>query len=105
MPRKQRTKTAEPEKPKGPDLASLGRAGEHFIAGATEMVVGTGFAIKGMKELLEHEEGRKFICELPFKVVSTGFDMAKKAGQKIKDRRKERAGSRGGKRSRKINVE
>jgi hypothetical protein len=105
MARRQRkTAGAEGGGPKV-DLSDLGKAGEHFIVSATEMVVGTGFAIKGVKELLEKEEGRKFVCELPFKAVSKGFELVKKAGEEIKERRKGGAKGTRGKRSRKINVE
>ena len=92
---------------KGPgiNLTDLGKAGEHFIVGATEMVVGTGFAIKGVKELLEKEEGRKFVCELPFKAVNKGFELVRRAGERMKERRKSGAKGSSGKRSRKIEVE
>ena len=105
MARRQRkTPGAEGGGPKV-DLSNLGKAGEHFIVSATEMVVGTGFAIKGVKELLEKEEGRKFVCELPLKAVNKGFELVKKAGEEIKERRKGGAKRARGKRSRKINVE
>ena len=105
MARKQQKKTpAEGKEPKV-DLSDLGKAGEHFIVSATEMVVGTGFAIKGVRELLRKEEGRKFVCELPFKAVNKGFELVKKAGEEIKERRKGGAKGTRGKRSRKINVE
>ncbi|MEQ9619639.1 MAG: hypothetical protein RIG61_10750 [Deltaproteobacteria bacterium] len=87
------------------NLADLGKAGEHFIVGATEMVVGTGFAIKGVKELLEKEEGRKFVCELPFKAVNKGFDLVRRAGEQVRERRKSGAAGSSGKRNRKIDVE
>lgn len=87
------------------DLTDLGKAGEHFIVGATEMVVGTGFAIKGVKELLEKEEGRKFVCELPLKVVDKGFELVRKVGEQMKERRKSGAKGSSGKRSRKIDIE
>ncbi len=105
MARRQRKTSGTEEGGPKVDLSDLGKAGEHFIVSATEMVVGTGFAIKGVKELLEKEEGRKFVCELPFKAVSKGFELVKKAGEEIKERRK--GGQKGtrGKRSRKINVE
>jgi hypothetical protein len=89
----------------GPDLKDLGKAGEHFIAGATELVAGTGFVIRGVKHLLENEEGRKFLCELPMKAVNTGIELVKKAGNEVKERRKAGAGQKRGSRSRKINVE
>ncbi len=87
------------------DLSDLGKAGEHFIVSATEMVMGAGYAIKGVKELLQKEEGRKFVCELPFKAANKGFDLVKKAGEVIKERRKGADKGTRGKRSRKINVE
>lgn len=105
MARRQQKKTATEEKEPKVDLSDLGKAGEHFIVSATEMVVGTGFAIKGVKDLLQKEEGRKFVCELPFKAVSKGFEIVKKAGEEIKERRKRGAKETRGKRSRKINVE
>jgi len=92
-------------KEKEVDLEELGKAGEHLIMSATELVVGTGFAIKGVKNLLEEKEGRKLLLELPFKAMSKGFDMVKKAEEDY--RAKKKAGSRGSSstKSRKINVD
>jgi len=100
--KKGRGRRKEPEV----DLSDIGKAGEHFIVGATEFVLGTGFAIKGVKELLEKEEGRKFICELPFKTVDKGFEIIKKVGEQVRERGK-RSAQKGASRtrSRKINVE
>lgn len=89
----------------GPDLKDLGKAGEHFLAGATEIVAGAGFVIRGVKQLLQDEEGRKFLCDLPLKAVNTGIDLMKKAGKEAKERRKTGAGRKRGSRSRKIDVE
>ena len=102
--RRQKKTEAEGQEPKV-DLSDLGKAGEHFIVSATEIVVGAGYAIKGVKGLLEKEEGRKFVCELPLKAVNKGFELVKKAGEEIKERRKGGAKRARGKRSRKINVE
>ena len=100
--KKGRGRRKEPEV----DLTDIGKAGEHFIVGATEFVLGTGFAIKGVKGLLEKEEGRKFVCELPFKAVDMGFEIVRKVGEQMKERRKEGAQKGAGTtRSRKINVE
>lgn len=100
--KKGRGKRKEPEV----DLSDIGKAGEHFIVGATEFVLGTGFAIKGVKELLEKEEGRKFICELPFKTVDKGFEIVRKVGEQMRERSKEGAQKGTSRsRSRKINVE
>ena len=105
MARRQRkTGGAKSGEPKV-DLSDLGKAGEHLIMSATEMVVGTGYAIKGVKELLEKEEGRKFVCELPLKAVNKGFELVKKAGEELKERRKSGETGRRGKRTRKINIE
>ena len=68
--------------------------------------IGKGFAIKGVKGLLEKEEGRKFVCELPFKAVDKGFEIVRKVGEQMKERRKEGTQKGAGTtRSRKINVE
>ena len=96
-----RSKSAEKEV----DLADLEKAGEHLIMSAAELFVGAGFAIKGLKGLLEDEEGRKFLRELPFNVVSKGFEMVKEAEEEYRARKGGRSKSSKSKRSRKINVE
>ncbi len=92
------------------DLADLEKAGEHLLLSAAELFVGAGFAIKGVKGLLQEEEGRKFLRELPFNVITKGFDMVKEAEEEYRARK----GAQGktnksktykSKRSRKINVE
>lgn len=87
------------------DLADLEKAGEHLIMSAAELFVGAGFAIKGLKGLLQEEEGRKFLRELPFNVISKGFDMVKEAEEEYRARKEARSKSSKSKRSRKINVE
>ncbi len=89
----------------GIDLSDLSKAGEHLIMGATELVVGTGFAVKGVKELLQKEEGRKFVRDLPSKAVSKGFEVVKEARDILRERKKKKSSQAGSKRSRKINVE
>lgn len=92
-------------KEKEVDLADLGKAGEHLIMSATELVVGAGFAIKGVKSLLTEQEGRKLLRELPFKAMTKGFDIAKKAGEDYRSKKQARSKSSRSKRSRKINVD
>lgn len=87
------------------DLADLEKAGEHLIMSAAELFVGAGFAIKGLKGLLQEEEGRKFLRELPFNVISKGFDMVKEAEEEYRARKGARGKADKSKRSRKINVE
>jgi|GEM_PF-943621 len=93
------------DREKGIDLADLEKAGEHLIMSAAELFVGAGFAIKGVKNLLQEEQGRKFLRELPFNVISKGFDMAKKAEEEYRARKGARSKANKSKRSRKINVE
>ncbi len=87
------------------DLADLEKAGEHLIMSAAELFVGAGFAIKGVKNLIQEEEGRKFLRELPFNVISKGFEMVKDAEEEYRAKKKSGYGARKSKRSRKINVE
>ena len=87
------------------DLADLEKAGEHLLMSAAELFVGAGFAIKGMKGLIQDEEGRKFLRELPFNVISKSFEMVKEAEEEYRARKKSTSTGRKSKRSRKINVE
>ena len=104
MPKKQtrvRSKKKEPEI----DLTDLSQAGEHFITSAAEFVVGAGFAIKGARDLLNNEEGRKFLKELPSKTADKGFEFLKEVTEHLKEKEKRKSGGSGRKRSRKIEVE
>lgn len=102
MPRKKTRKGAGRKKESAPDLTELRKAGEHFIMGAMEFVVGTGFAVKGMKELMENEDGRKLIRDFPSRAASRGFDLLVRARDQMKARAKSGDGA---KRSRKIDIE
>lgn len=87
------------------DLGDLSKAGEHFITSAAEFVVGTGFAIKGVKDLLKNEEGRKFLKELPSKAAGKGLEFLTELTEQIKEKEKSKSKRTRKKRSRKIEVE
>lgn len=87
------------------DLEDLEKAGEHFLLSAAELFVGTGYAIKGVRSLLQDEEGRKFLKELPYNVITKGFEMARQAEEEYRARKTGKSGAGKSKRSRKINVE
>ena len=87
------------------DTADLEKAGEHLLMSAAELFVGAGFAIKGVKNLIREEQGRKFLRELPFNVISKGFDLVKKAEEEYRTRKGTQSKANKPKRSRKINVE
>ena len=72
---------------------------------AAELFVGAGYAIKGVKGLIQDEEGRKFLRELPVNVITKGFQMVKQAEEEYRSRKGARSGAGKSKRSRKINVE
>lgn len=109
--RKSRTRgPSSKEREKEIDLADLEKAGEHLLMSAAELFVGAGFAIKGVKNLIQEEEGRKLLRELPFNVISKGFDMARKAEEAYRARKDtqgkaNKSKTNNSKRSRKINVE
>ncbi len=96
-----RSKSSEKEV----DLADLEKAGEHLLMSAAELFVGAGFAIKGLKGLLEDEQGRKFLRDLPFNVVSKSFEMVKEAEEEYRARKGAKGKANKSKRSRKITVE
>ncbi len=89
------------------DLQDLGKAGEHFIMGAAELVVATGYAIKGVKNLLDDKEGRKFVRDFPIKMMERGFEVVKEIRDNLdeKERSRTKKPKRGSKRNRKIDVE
>lgn len=104
MPKKHsraRSRKKDPEM----DLGDLSRAGEHFIASAAEFVVGAGFAIKGAKDLLNSEEGRKFLRELPSKATGKGFEFLTEVTEQLKEKEKKKSNRSRSKKSRKIEVE
>jgi len=106
MPKKQsgtRNKKKEPEI----DLSDLSRAGEHFITSAVEFVVGAGFAIKGAKDLLNNDEGKKFLKELPSRAAEKGLEFLTEVTEQLKEKEKNKSKRtiKNRTRSRKIEVE
>ena len=87
------------------DLSDLSRAGEHFITSAAEFIVGAGFAVKGAKDLLNNEEGRKFLRELPSKAAEKGFEFLNEVTEQLKEKEKNKSKRPHKNRSRKIEVE
>lgn len=105
--RKKQSRSKSRNKEPEVDLSDLSRAGEHFITSAAEFVVGAGFAMKGAKDLLENEEGRKYLRELPSKATSKGIEFLTLVTEQLKEKEKNKNKSKrtGKKRSRKIEVE
>lgn len=87
------------------DFSDLSRAGEHFITSAAEFVVGAGFAMKGAKDLLDNEEGRKYLRELPSKAANKGIEFLTEVTEQLKEKEKNKSKRTSKKRSRKIEVE
>ena len=104
MPRKQSRRTKKDSEPKV-DLTNLSRAGEHFITSAAEFVVGAGFAIKGTRDLLDNEDGRKFLRDLPSKVAERGVELLIDITEQVKEKEKNKGKRTRKSRSRKIEVE
>ena len=104
MPRKQGRRTKKGGEPKV-DLSNLSRAGEHFITSAAEFVVGAGFAIKGTRDLLDNEDGRKFLRDLPSKVAERGLEILTDVTEQVKEKEKNKGKRTRKSRSRKIEVE
>jgi hypothetical protein len=57
------------------ELSELKKAREHFVKGTTEWLIGTGFAIKGLKRFLEKEKGRKFAYGLTVESLKKGVGL------------------------------
>ncbi len=104
MVKKQSRRSRKTSEPKV-DLSDLSRAGEHFITSAAEFVVGTGFALKGTKDLLGTEDGRQFLREFPSKAAERGFEFLTEVTEKLKEKDKKKSKRTSRKRTRKIEVE
>jgi hypothetical protein len=57
------------------NLTDLEKARDHFIRATTESIIGAGFAIKGVRNLLGRREGRKLASEFALKFIKTGMDL------------------------------
>lgn len=104
MVRKQSRRSRKKSEPKV-DLSDLSRAGEHFITSAAEFVVGTGFALKGTRDLLGSEDGRQFLRDFPSKAAEKGFEFLTEVTERLKEKEKKKTKRTTRNRSRKIDVE
>jgi hypothetical protein len=57
------------------DLSDLEKARDHFIRATTEGIIGTGFALKGIRNLMKESEGRKLVADFTGKFIGRGFDL------------------------------
>ncbi|MER3445736.1 MAG: hypothetical protein C4291_02360 [Candidatus Dadabacteria bacterium] len=57
------------------NLTDLEKARDHFIRATTESIIGAGFAIKGVRNLLGQREGRKLAADFALKFIKTGMDL------------------------------
>ncbi len=89
------------------DVSDLKKARDHFIRATTEWIIGSGFALKGMKNLLRKGEGRKLIYDVAGKSIRKGFNIMTNLADILKsqqERKTTRPKARG-KKTRKIKVE
>jgi hypothetical protein len=89
------------------ELSDLQKARQHFIRATTEWIIGTGFALKGVRNLVREGDGKKLISDLTGKFVGRGLGMmmnlAEMLNQMEQSKSKRPKSSR--KRTRKIRVE
>jgi hypothetical protein len=57
------------------NLSDLEKARSHLIRATTELIIGTGFAIKGVKNLLKEREGRKLVYNVAEQSIRKGFNL------------------------------
>ncbi len=60
------------------NLSDLEKARDHFIRATTEIITGTGFALKGMRKLLKRRKGRELIYGLTGNLIGKGFSLVTK---------------------------
>jgi hypothetical protein len=87
-------------------LTDLEKARDHFIRATTESIVGAGFAIKGVRNLLGKREGRKLAADFALRFIKTGMDLMANPFDVLRSRETKPTKSKTrGKKTRKVKVE
>ena len=60
------------------NVSDLEKARDHFLRATTETIIGTGFALKGIKNLLKQRKGKKIIFGVKGNLIEKGFNLATK---------------------------
>jgi hypothetical protein len=88
------------------NLTDLEKARDHFIRATTESIIGAGFAIKGVRNLLGQREGRKLASEFALKFIKTGMDLMANPFDILRSKETKPSKSKArGKKTRKVKVE
>ncbi|HEX3034072.1 MAG TPA: hypothetical protein VHT73_02930 [Thermodesulfobacteriota bacterium] len=88
-------------------LGDLEKARDHFIKAATEGIIGTGFAIKGISCLLKESEGRRMLGDLAVSFIGRGMGLMANLSHILKPFEKSKPQKKRSrkKRARKVKVE
>lgn len=54
-------------------LDDLIKARDHLLRATAEGIVGTGYAVKGIRNLIKEKDSRKFLLDSTGKLLGTGF--------------------------------
>lgn len=88
------------------NLTDLEKARDHFIRATTESIIGAGFAIKGVRNLLGQREGRKLASNFALKFIKTGMDLMANPFDVLRSKEAKSAKSKTrGKKTRKVKIE
>ncbi|MGE5443798.1 MAG: hypothetical protein ACM3SR_04255 [Ignavibacteriales bacterium] len=88
------------------NLTDLEKARDHFIRATTESIIGAGFAIKGVRNLLGQREGRKLASDFALKFIKTGMDLMANPFDVLRSKEAKSAKSKTrGKKMRKVKIE
>ena len=60
------------------NVSDLEKARDHFLRATTETIIGTGFVLKGIKNLLKRRKGKKIIFGISGNLIEKGFNLATK---------------------------
>ncbi len=86
------------------NLTDLEKARDHFIRATTESIIGAGFAIKGMRNLLRQREGRKLAADFAVRFIKTGIDLVTNPLRAYKETKPAKPNTRR-KKTRKVKIE
>ncbi|MGH7793001.1 MAG: hypothetical protein ACREOB_11870 [Thermodesulfobacteriota bacterium] len=89
------------------EVSDLKKARDHFIRATTEWIIGSGFALKGMKNLLMRGGSRKLVYDVAATSIKRGFNLMTNVADILKSQQERKTTRRKtrGKKTRKIKVE
>ncbi len=63
------------------NVSDLEKARDHFLRATTETIIGTGFALKGVRNLLKQRKGKNVIIDFTGNLIGKGVNLVTKLSE------------------------